>query len=215
MFDAVIDGLLLVVQWPAAGYLLLGIMLGMFFGAVPGLSGLVGMAILLPFTFGLDAGSAFAFLLGMYAVTTTADTLSSVLLGVPGTAASQATILDGYPMAQRGEASRALGAAYMVSMVGGVLGAVFLAASIPLVKPLILSFAEPEFFMLAVLGLTMVGSLSGGSIYKGLASACLGLLLSLIGYSAFGSVPRYTFEANYLLDGLPLVPVVLGLFAIP
>ena len=215
MFDAVIDGLLLVVQWPAAGYLLLGIMLGMFFGAVPGLSGLVGMAILLPFTFGLDAGSAFAFLLGMYAVTTTADTLSSVLLGVPGTAASQATILDGYPMAQRGEASRALGAAYMVSMVGGVLGAIFLALSIPLVKPLILSFAEPEFFMLAVLGLTMVGSLSGGSIYKGLASACLGLLLSLIGYSAFGSVPRYTFEANYLLDGLPLVPVVLGLFAIP
>ncbi|MPY70260.1 MAG: tricarboxylate transporter [Alphaproteobacteria bacterium] len=215
MFDAVIDGLLLVVQWPAAGYLLLGVMLGMFFGAVPGLSGLVGMAILLPFTFGLDAGSAFAFLLGMYAVTTTADTLSSVLLGVPGTAASQATILDGYPMAQRGEASRALGAAYMVSMVGGVLGAVFLALSIPLVKPLILSFAEPEFFMLAVLGLTMVGSLSGGSIYKGLASACLGLLLSMIGYAEFGGIPRYTFGENYLLDGLPLVPVVLGLFALP
>jgi putative tricarboxylic transport membrane protein len=215
MFDAVIDGLLLVMHWPAPGYLVLGVFLGMFFGAVPGLSGLVGMAILLPFTFGLDAGSAFAFLLGMYAVTTTADTLASVMLGVPGTAASQATILDGYPLAQKGEASRALGAAYTVSMVGGVLGAVFLALSIPIVKPLILSFAEPEFFMLAVLGLTMVGSLSGGSIYKGLASACLGLLLAMIGYSAFGSVPRYTFDSNYLLDGLPLVPVVLGLFALP
>jgi len=215
MFDAAIDGLLLVIQWPAMGYLVLGVLLGMFFGAVPGLSGLVGMAILLPFTFGLGPGEAFAFLLGMYAVTTTADTLASVLLGVPGTAASQATILDGYPLAQRGEASRALGAAYTVSMIGGVLGAVFLALSIPIVKPLILSFAEPEFFMLAVLGLTMVGSLSGGSIYKGLASACLGLLLAMIGYSAFGSVARYTFEANYLLDGLPLVPVVLGLFALP
>ena len=165
MFEAVIDGLMLVVQWPAPAYLLLGVSLGMFFGAVPGLSGLVGMAILLPFTFGMAPGSAFAFLLGMYAVTTTADTLASVMLGVPGTAASQATILDGYPMAQRGEASRALGAAYTVSMIGGVLGAVFLAVSIPIVKPLILSFAEPEFFMLAVLGLTMVGSLSGGSIF--------------------------------------------------
>lgn len=215
MFHAVIDGLLLVVQWPALGYLFVGVLLGMFFGAVPGLSGLVGMAILLPFTFGMDPGSAFAFLLGMYAVTTTSDTLASVLLGVPGTAASQATILDGYPLAQKGEGARALGAAYTVSMVGGVLGAVFLAVSIPVVKPLILSFAEPEFFMLAVLGLTMVGSLSGGSIYKGLASACFGLLLAMIGYSAFGGVPRYTFGENYLLDGLPLVPVVLGLFALP
>lgn len=215
MFEAVIDGLMLVIQWPAPGYLVLGVMLGMFFGAVPGLSGLVGMAILLPFTFGMPPGSAFAFLLGMYAVTTTADTLASVMLGVPGTAASQATILDGYPMAQRGEASRALGAAYTVSMIGGVLGAIFLALSIPIVKPLILSFAEPEFFMLAVLGLTMVGALSGGSIYKGMASACLGLLMGMVGYSAFGGVPRYTFGENYLLDGLPLVPVVLGLFALP
>jgi TctA family transporter len=215
MFEAVTDGLLLVIQWPAPGYLVLGVMLGMFFGAVPGLSGLVGMAILLPFTFGMPPGSAFAFLLGMYAVTTTADTLASVMLGVPGTAASQATILDGYPLAQKGEASRALGAAYTVSMIGGVLGAIFLALSIPIVKPLILSFAEPEFFMLAVLGLTMVGALSGGSIYKGMASACFGLLLAMIGYSAFGGVPRYTFGANYLLDGLPLVPLVLGLFALP
>jgi putative tricarboxylic transport membrane protein len=215
MFEAVIDGLLLVLQWPAPAYLLLGVALGMFFGAVPGLSGLVGMAILLPFTFGMEPGPAFAFLLGMYAVTTTADTLASVLLGVPGTAASQATILDGYPLAQKGEAARALGAAYTVSMIGGVLGAIFLALSIPIVKPLILSFAEPEFFMLAVLGLTMVGALSGGSIYKGMASACLGLLLSMVGYSAFGGVPRYTFDQNYLLDGLPLVPLVLGLFALP
>ncbi len=215
MFDAVIDGLLLVVQWPAVGYLLLGVMLGMFFGAVPGLSGLVGLAILLPFTFGLGPGPAFALLLGMYAVTTTSDTLASVLLGVPGTAASQATILDGYPLACKGEAARALGAAYMVSMVGGVLGAIFLALSIPLVKPLILSFAEPEFFMLAILGLTMVGSLSGGSIYKGLSSACIGLLLAMVGYAEFGGIARYTFGSNYLLDGLPLVPVVLGLFALP
>ena len=215
MHNAVIDGLLMVVAWPACGYLLAGVMIGMFFGAVPGLSGLVGLAILLPFTFGLGPGPAFAFLLGMYAVTTTADTLASVLLGVPGTAASQATILDGYPLAKKGQAARALGAAYTVSMIGGVLGALFLALSLPLVKPLILSFAEAEFFALALLGLTMVGALSGRSIYKGLASACAGLLLAMVGYAEFGGVPRFTAGANYLLDGLPLVPVVLGLFALP
>lgn len=215
MHNAVIDGLLLVIAWPAFGYLLVGVIIGMFFGAVPGLSGLVGLAILLPFTYGLGPGPAFAFLLGMYAVTTTADTLASVLLGVPGTAASQATILDGYPLAKQGQAARALGAAYTVSMIGGVLGAIFLALSLPLVKPLILSFAEPEFFALALLGLTMVGALSGRSIYKGLASACIGLLLAMIGYAEFGGIPRFTAGANYLLDGLPLVPVVLGLFALP
>ena len=103
--EAVLDGLRLVLVWPAPGYMLLGVAIGMFFGAVPGLGGLVGMAILLPFTFGMEPQIAFAFILGMYAVTTTADTLASVLLGSPGTAASQATILDGYPMAQKGQAS--------------------------------------------------------------------------------------------------------------
>ncbi len=213
--EAVLDGLRLVLVWPAPGYMLLGVAIGMFFGAVPGLGGLVGMAIILPFTFGMEPNVAFAFILGMYAVTTTADTLSSVLLGIPGTAASQATILDGYPMAQRGEASRALGAAYTVSMIGGVLGAVFLALSIPIIRPIILSFSEPELFALAVLGLTMVASLSGKSIFKGTAAACFGLMLATIGFAEFGGVRRYWFDQNFLLEGLPIVPYVLGLFAIP
>ncbi len=213
--EAVLDGLRLVLVWPAPGYMLLGVAIGMFFGAVPGLGGLVGMAIILPFTFGMEPNVAFAFILGMYAVTTTADTLSSVLLGIPGTAASQATILDGYPMAQRGEASRALGAAYTVSMIGGVIGAVFLAISIPVIRPVILSFSEPELFALAVLGLTMVASLSGKSIFKGTAAACFGLMLATIGFAEFGGVRRYWFDQNFLLEGLPIVPYVLGLFAIP
>ena len=213
--EAVLDGLRLVLVWPAPGYMMLGVAIGMFFGAVPGLGGLVGMAIILPFTFGMEPNIAFAFILGMYAVTTTADTLSSVLLGIPGTAASQATILDGYPMAQRGEASRALGAAYTVSMIGGVLGAVFLAISIPVIRPVILAFSEPELFALAVLGLTMVASLSGKSIFKGTAAACFGLMLATIGFAEFGGVRRYWFEQNFLLEGIPIVPYVLGLFAIP
>lgn len=214
-YGAALAGLLMVIAWPAIAYLGLGILLGMFFGAVPGLSGLVGMAILLPFTIGMEPASAFAFLIGMYAVTTTSDTLASVLLGVPGTAASQATILDGYPMAQNGQASRALGAAFTVSGIGGLLGAIVLAFSLPIVQPLILAISDPEFLALGVLGMTMVGALAGGSMLKGLAIACMGLFLATIGFAEFSGLPRYTFGATYLLDGIPLLPLVLGLFAIP
>ena len=215
MLESAWVGLTLVVQWPAVGYLLAGIFIGLFFGAVPGLSGLVGLAILLPFTFEMSSVSAFAFLLGMFAVTTTSDTIASVLLGIPGTAASQATVLDGYPMAMRGEAARAFGAAFTVSALGGVIGAIFLGLSIPIVRPLILSFASPEFFLLGVLGLTMVGSLSGDSIVKGMIAAVLGLMLSMVGYAEMGALARYHFGVNYLLDGIPLIPLVLGLFAVP
>lgn len=215
MLESAWIGLTLVVQWPAFGYLLVGVLIGLFFGAIPGLSGLVGLAILLPFTFEMSSVSAFAFLLGMFAVTTTSDTIASVLLGIPGTAASQATVLDGYPMAMRGEASRAFGAAFTVSALGGVVGAVFLGLSIPIVRPLILSFASPEFFLLGVLGLTMVGSLSGDSIVKGMIAAVLGLMLSMVGYAEMGAIARYHFDVTYLLDGFPLIPLVLGLFAVP
>ena len=215
MLESALSGLLLVMQWPAFGYLLLGVVIGIYFGAVPGLSGLVGMAILLPFTFKMDPVSAIAFLLGMFAVTTTSDTLASILLGIPGTAASQATILDGYPLAMQGEAARAFGAAFTVSALGGVAGGILLGVSIPVVRPLILSLGVAEFFMLAVLGLTMVGSLSGGSVLNGLIAAALGLFLSMVGYSPNGAVPRYWFDVVYLLEGLPLVPLVLGLFALP
>jgi TctA family transporter len=216
MLEAALVGLTEVVAWPAIGYLFAGVLAGMYFGAVPGLSGLVGMAILLPFTFGVDPVAAFALLMGMYAVTTTSDTIASVMLGVPGTAGSQATILDGYPMAQKGEASRAFGAAFTCSAIGGILGALILGLSLPLVRPLILSFASPEFFMLGVLGLTMVGTLSGGSMIKGLAAACIGILISCIGFSPQGGISRFTFDIVYLLDeGLPVIPIALGLFAVP
>ena len=194
---------------------MLGVLIGIWLGAVPGLGGIIGLVLLLPFTFGMDAVSAFALLLGMYAVTTTSDTIASVMLGIPGTAASQATILDGFPLAQQGQAARAFGAAFTVSAVGGVLGAIVLAVSLPIALPLILSFGSPEVFMLGVLGITMVGSLSGSSVLKGLIAALLGLLLAMIGYGETVPMPRYWFGSDYLLDGLPIVPVVLGLFAIP
>jgi putative tricarboxylic transport membrane protein len=215
MYDALIQGLFAVFQWPAIGFLLLGVMLGIWLGAVPGLGGIIGLVLLLPFTFGMDTIPAFALLLGMFAVTSTSDTIASVMLGIPGTAASQATILDGYPMAQQGKAARAFGAAFTVSALGGVFGAIILAVSLPLILPIIKSFASPELFVLGMLGLAMVGSLSGGSILKGLSVAALGILLSTVGYGEAESIPRFHFETDYLLDNLPLIPVVLGLFAIP
>ncbi|MDH3738510.1 MAG: tripartite tricarboxylate transporter permease [Alphaproteobacteria bacterium] len=215
MFEALISGLVLIFQWPAIGYLLLGIFIGIWFGAVPGLGGVTGLVILIPFTFDMQPVSAFALLLGMYAVTSTSDTIASVLLGIPGTAASQATILDGHPLAKKGHAARAFGAAFTVSAFGGVFGALVLAISVPLILPIILAFASPELFMLGVLGLSMVGALSGRSIAKGLAVAALGLLVSTVGYAETVAIPRFWFGFDYLLDGVPLIPVVLGLFAIP
>lgn len=215
MLSSFADGLLLVLQWPAIGFLCLGVILGVWLGAVPGLSGIVGMVIVLPFTFGMDPVAAFALLLALYAVTTTGDTLSAILLGVPGTAAAAATVIDGYPLAQKGQAERALGAAYTVSMIGGVAGGLILAVSLPVIRPVILQFGSPEFFMLGLLGLTMVGALSGASMLKGLCAAGLGLLLSMIGYAPASPVPRYWFDQVFLLEGLPLVALVLGLFAIP
>jgi putative tricarboxylic transport membrane protein len=212
--DALIEGLRLVTTWPAAGLMLVGVLIGLYLGAIPGLGGLIGFSLLLPFTFGMEPVSAFAMLLGMFAVTTTSDTLSAVLLGVPGPAGA-ATLMDGHPLAKRGEAMRALGAAYTSSAIGGVLGAVVGAASLPILKPIVLTFGPPEFFMLGVLGLTFVGALSGGSMLKGAVAALFGLLLSTIGYSTQGGIARYSFEINYLLNGFEIVPVVLGLFAIP
>ena len=215
MLEAAQLGLQGILAWPAFGYLLLGIALGVFFGMVPGLSGLSGMAILLPFTFDLQPYEAMALLMGMYAITSTSDTISSVLLGVPGTAGSQATIMDGYPLAKKGEAARAFGAAYTVSGFGGVVGAILLVCSIPILSPLVLSFGSPEFFLLGVLGMTMVGALSGNAPAKGILVGLLALQFSMIGYSPQDGIPRFWFGVPYLLEGFPIVPCVLGLFSLP
>lgn len=215
MLEAVVTGLGLVLAWPAFGYLMLGCVLGMWLGAVPGLGGIIGLVLLLPFTFGMEPVPALALLLGLWTVTATSDTIASVMLGIPGTAASQATILDGYPLAKQGHAARAFGAAFTVSAFGGVFGAAVLALSLPLVLPVILSFNSPELFMLGMLGLTMVGTLSGASVLKGLAAAMFGLLLATVGFADTIAIPRYTLGTLYLMDELPLIPVVLGLFAIP
>lgn len=197
------------------GFLVAGVLMGLSLGAIPGLGGLVGLAILLPFTFNMDQYAAFAMMIGLTAVVSSSDTIPSVLFAVPGSVASQATILDGHPMAKKGEAGRAFGAAYMASLIGGLFGAFVLTLSIPILRPLVLAFGAPEFFMLAMLGLSMVASLSGQAPIKGILAAAMGLWFGVIGMNPQSSELRWTFDLVYLLDGIPLVPVGLGIFAIP
>jgi TctA family transporter len=154
-------------------FLFAGVVFGLALGAIPGLGGLVGLAILLPFTYTMDAFEALAIMSGLLAVTTTSDTIPSVLFAVPGTTGSQATILDGYPMARRGEAGRAFGAAYMASMLGGLFGALVLALSVPMFRPLVLALGSPEFFMMGILGISMVAVLSGRAPIKGLIAGAV------------------------------------------
>ena len=215
MFEALLEGLQLTFQGHVLAYFALGCVVGILLGSVPGMGGAIGLVLLLPFTFSMEPVAAFALLLSSWASTSTSGAITSVLLGVPSTAASQATVLDGYPMAKRGEAARALGASFTASAMGGVCGAAALGISLPLILPVILAFESPEQFMLGVLGLAMVGSLSGSSITKGVAAAMFGLLLATIGLPESQAIPRYTFGSLYLLDELPLIPVLLGLFAIP
>lgn len=215
MLDAALTALGLMLEPARLGFLFAGVVIGLGIGVIPGLGGIVGMALLLPFTFTMDAYSAFAFLLGMGAVTTTSDTIPAVLFGVPGTTGSAATILDGHPMAKKGQAGRAFGAAYSASLIGGVIGALLLAVSIPVLRPIILYLGSPELLAFSVLGLSMVAVLSGGSPLRGLAIASFGLLLAMIGSDPQTGDLRWTLDTLYLWDGLHLVPVTLGLFALP
>jgi len=196
-------------------YLFIGVLMGLALGAIPGLGGLVGLAILLPFTFDMDPFEAFAIMIGLISISSTSDTIPSVLFGVPGTAASQATILDGHPMAKKGEAGRAFGGAYMASLMGGLFGSLVLALSIPALRPIVLAFGSPEFFMLGLLGISMVAVLSGNAPVKGLIAGALGLSVGMVGMDPQTGVLRWVFGQLYLWDGVPLVPVALGIFAIP
>jgi TctA family transporter len=196
------------------GFLLLGVVIGLILGVIPGLGGLVGLSLLLPFTYDMNPYTALAFLLGLQSVTVTSDTIPAVLFGVPGTVGSAATILDGYPMARNGEAGRAFGAAFTASVIGGLAGALLLGVSIPILRPIMLSIGSPELLMICVFGLSLAAVLSGGSPLKGLAVACIGVLASTAGDEPQTGTLRWS-ESLYTWSGIPVVPVALGLFAVP
>ena len=216
MIEAFISGFWQVLAWPAFGYLLIGIAVGFFVGLLPGLGGLATLALMLPFSYTIKTPvEAFCFLLGMLAVTGTTGDITSILFGIPGEGSSAALILDGYPMSKRGEAGRALGAAIMSSVFGAIIGALSLALSIPIMRPLVLLFGSPELFIIAIMGVTFIGTLAGASLLKGLLAGGVGLMLAAIGVDPQTGALRYTFGSLYLWDRLDIIPVVVGLFAIP
>ena len=212
---ASVTGLAQVFAWPTFGLMLIGMALGFVVGLLPGLGGPTTLALMLPFVFKMTPVEAFAFLLGMLAVTATTGDITSILFGIPGEPTTAATIVDGHAMAKNGEAGRALGAAMMSSLIGAVFGALVLGLAIPLVRPLVLTLGSPEFFMLALLGITFVAALSGEALLKGLLAGGLGLWLATIGLDPVTGTQRYTFGQLFLWDGIGLVPVTIGFYAIP
>ena len=215
MVDALLSALVEITSGTHLLYLFGGVIMGLVVGIFPGLGGIVGLSLLLPFLYGIDPTSALAMLIGLVAIIPTSDTFTSVLMGIPGSSASQATVLDGFPLAKKGEAARALGAAFSASLYGGVIGAIVLTFFIVVARPIILLFTSAELFMLTILGLSMVGVLAGNSLSKGMLACGLGLMFGALGGAPATGEYRMSLGSAYLGDGLPLVVIGLAMFAVP
>jgi len=195
-------------------FLLCATLGGVVIGALPGLNATTGAALLLPFTLTMDPVPAIALLTAIYCSATFAGAITAILINTPGTSASATTCLDGYPMAQRGEAGRALGLAVVSSTVGGVFSVLVLMACAPILARAAYNFAPPEYFALTLFGLSMLISVGGGSAIKNLISGAFGILLATVGTDLLTSVKRFTFESPHLYDGIGFVPVMIGVFGI-
>jgi putative tricarboxylic transport membrane protein len=215
MFDAFVSAVGQVLSPAVLGAMLLGLPLGLVIGLLPGLSGITALAFLIPFTFGMDPMVGLGFLLAAYAAVSQGGSMTAIVLGVPGEVPNAATVIDGYEMAKQGRAGEAIGAALMASALGGLFGCALLMLLLPLLQPIILSFASPENFFLSLVGIAFIAVLSSGSPVKGLIAGTLGIFMSMFGYSPTDGVPRFWLGIDYMLDGFRLVPLALGLFAIP
>ena len=195
-------------------YMLIGVISGICIGALPGLTATMGVALLLPMTFGMDAAQGILMLIGIYVGAIYGGSISAVLLHTPGTPASAATAIEGYKLSQKGEAGRALGVATLGSYVGGVVSVLCLWLISPQLAKLALQFSSAEFFLLAVFGLCIIGNISGDSVEKGLMCGCLGILVATIGIDSVTSYIRFCPEGNYnFMGGISYIPIMIGLFA--
>jgi len=215
MLASALHALQLLLEPTRLMFLFLGVLIGLAIGVLPGLSGIVGLAMLIPFTYNMDEYTAFALLLGMAAVITSSDFITAVLFGVPGHVGAAATVIDGHAMARKGEAGRAFGAGFASSLAGGIVGAIVLAISIPVLRPIMLAIGSPELLAFTLFGMSMVATLSGRAPLKGLTAAGLGLMIAMVGSRAQSGTLRWTFDWLYLWDGVPLIPATLGIFALP
>jgi putative tricarboxylic transport membrane protein len=198
----------------AIGMLVTGVIMGTTFGALPGLGSIVALSIVLPFTYGMDPMLAMFLYAGIMSSVTFGGSVPAILLNTPGTPPNAATCFDGYPMAQRGEGARAVSISATSCLVGSIGGAVVTMALLPVIKPIVFAFGPPEFFWLVLFGLVMIAFASRANMVKGLIGGGVGIMVSMVGYSDMYDTFRYTMGSNYLWDGIPLVPFVVGLFAV-
>ena len=192
----------------------IGTTAGIAIGALPGLTATMGVALLLPLTFGRPPLEGLSMLMGIYCGAMYGGAISAILIRTPGTPAAAATVLEGYPMARRGEAGRAMAMALFASFFGGVVGALIMTFASPFVSSVALEFGPVEYFGLAIFGLSVIISISGRSLIKGMMSAFFGLLICTIGFDPISGYPRYTFGMVEMMEGPPFIPTLIGLFAV-
>ncbi|HEY7384247.1 MAG TPA: tripartite tricarboxylate transporter permease [Beijerinckiaceae bacterium] len=214
MLDAIIAGLMSLLTVQAILFMLIGIVYGLVIGILPGLGGITAMALLLPFSYGYEPGATLALLLGAHIATIWGDSVTSILFNVPGSSKSLALLFDGFPMTQKGQAKRALGASAGAALLGGIIGAVFLAISIPIVRPIMLAMGPSEYLIMALWGLTLIATFSEGSLLKGMIAASFGVVIAFIGMDPVTATPRYTFGSIFLMDGISFPVATIGLFAV-
>lgn len=212
--DAVFSGLVALLDINLLLLIFAATLGGVLVGALPGLNATTGVALLLPFTITMDPVPAIAILITIYCAATFAGAITAILINTPGTSASATTCLDGYPLAQRGEAGRALGMATVSSTIGGVISVLCLMAAAPLMARAAYNFAPPEYFALTVFGLSMLATIGDGSPIKNIVAGALGVLLATVGIDLLTTVERFTFGFNELSEGIGFVPVMIGVFGI-
>ena len=214
MLDSLLTAVGTLVQSDIIVYVLLGSALGLFMGAMPGLSSIQGLVLVLPFTFNMEPMSAMFLYAGIMGAGAVGGAIPSILLRIPGTSVNIATLLDGYPMTLRGESAKALGIASSASAFGTFFGLAILIGFLPIIRSVVLAFSPPEMFMLVLWGLCSCVVISRGNMVKGLIAACLGLALSYIGLSNISGVTRFSFGSVYLAGAIGIVPFIIGLFGI-
>ncbi|QCS44973.1 tripartite tricarboxylate transporter permease [Natrinema versiforme] len=214
MIDALLTALQTVLQPLPLFLILAGILTGIIMGSIPGMTATMTIAVLLSFTFGMDPGNGMMLLLGVYGGAVFAGSIPAILIRTPGTPAAAATIFDGYPLSQKGEAGRAIRISVISSFIGGMISVFALIFLSPVIADFALEFRSPEFFALALFGLTIIASVSGNSVAKGMISGLMGMLLATIGLDPITAHQRFTYDIPQLYQGVEFIAVMIGLFGI-
>lgn len=212
--EAIRIGLRVVTEPTHIGFILIATLLGLVMGVIPGLGGAITLALLVPITFDMETNVAIMILAAALGGTNFGGSVTAILLNTPGSAPNAATLLDGYPMARQGRAGEAIAASAIASASGAIIGLGLLVVSIPFIRPITLAFGSPEFFWLALLGLTVIAVATTGSIVSDLIAGGFGLMLAFHGLNPVTGTARFTWGSSYLLDGIQLIPAIIGLFAL-